>query len=203
MVTLHSAEKKGIVVLLILLICLVVFPKVLQNREIPFTLLSEPAEITESEQDTSRNNDTLIRVEKTVLPRPKRLPPPPIELNTVDSISLVSVKGIGPYYAAKILLYREQLGGFHHVNQLKDLTYNYLDIDSILPRFTVDPSKIRKLDMDTMSFRSVLRHPYLEYEDVVLIFNAKRKEGNISYSVLEKKGVLAPHKLRKIKPYFL
>ena len=53
-----------------------------------------------------------------------------------------------------------------------------------------------------MSFKSVLHHPYLVYEDVQLIFNAKRKFGKIDYSTLESQKVLPLFKLKKIKPYF-
>ena len=78
----------------------------------------------------------------------------------------------------------------------------YLNIDSLLPCFSVNPALIRKKELDTMSFKSVLHHPYLEYEDVQLIFNAKRKFGKINYSILESQKVLPPFKLKKIKPYF-
>ena len=53
-----------------------------------------------------------------------------------------------------------------------------------------------------MSFKSVLHHPYLVYEDVQLIFNAKRKFGKINYSILESQKILPLFKLKKIKPYF-
>ena len=109
---------------------------------------------------------------------------------------------IGPYYAKKILRYREQLGGFHSTRQLGEIKFQYLNIDSLLPCFSVNPALIRKKQLDTMSFKSVLHHPYLEYEDVQLIFNAKRKFGKINYSILESQKVLPPFKLKKIKPYF-
>lgn len=102
----------------------------------------------------------------------------------------------------KILRYREQLGGFHSTRQLGEIKFQYLNIDSLLPCFSVNPALIRKKELDTMSFKSVLHHPYLEYEDVQLIFNAKRKFGKINYSILESQKVLPPFKLKKIKPYF-
>ena len=82
------------------------------------------------------------------------------------------------------------------------IKFQYLNIDSLLPCFSVNPALIRKKELDTMSFKSVLHHPYLEYEDVQLIFNAKRKFGKINYSILESQKVLPPFKLKKIKPYF-
>ena len=53
-----------------------------------------------------------------------------------------------------------------------------------------------------MSFKAILHHPYLQYEEVQLIFNAKRKFGKINYSILESEKILPLFKLKKIKPYF-
>lgn len=179
----RSSEKKGIIVLVCLIAVLFVLPQAMKSDEHPFFLLVESEPL-----DTSR----------ITLPARPRL----VELNTADSAALVRLKGIGPYYAKKILRYRDQLGGFHSPRQLKELTYKYLVIDSLLPLFTADASLIRKRELDTMSFRAILRHPYLEYEDVQLIFDAKRKYGKVSYDTLVRRGVLPPQKLKKIRYYF-
>ena len=45
-----------------------------------------------------------------------------VDLNTADSAMLVSLRGIGPYYAAKILEYRKRLGGaFTSSSQLMEV----------------------------------------------------------------------------------
>ena len=98
--------------------------------------------------------------------------------------------------------YRQRLGGFYAVRQLKELKMNHFNVDSCAGVFTVDPSKIVKYRLDTMSFKAILRHPYLEYEDVQMIFNAKRKYDSLSFQLLEEKKVLPAYKLKKIKPYF-
>ena len=162
---------------------LFVLPRTIHKSECPVFLIPY-----------SRLSDTT----QTVSPKPLV-----IELNSADSTALVSIRGIGPYYANKILRYREQLGGFHATRQLKEMKFQYLNnIDSLLPHFSVNPALIRKKELDTMSFKSVLHHPYLVYEDVQLIFNAKRKYGKINYSILESQKVLPLFKLKKIKPYF-
>ena len=161
---------------------LFVLPRTIHKSECPVFLIPY-----------SRLSDTT----QTVSPKPLV-----IELNSADSTALVSIRGIGPYYANKILRYREQLGGFHATRQLKEIKFQYLNIDSLLPHFSVNPALIRKKELDTMSFKSVLHHPYLVYEDVQLIFNAKRKYGKINYSILESQKVLPLFKLKKIKPYF-
>ena len=179
----RKSEKKGIITLGILIMALFVLPQAIHKNECPVFLIPY-----------SQFSDTTHS-----LP-PKRLA---IELNSADSATLVSIRGIGPYYAKKIMRYREQLGGFHATRQLKEMKFQYLNnIDSLLPHFSVNPALIRKKELDTMSFKSVLHHPYLVYEDVQLIFNAKRKYGKINYSILESQKVLPLFKLKKIKPYF-
>ena len=181
----RSSEKKGIIVLSFLLTGFFVLPLLTEEDETPFFLLTQ-AEIP----------DTVVYTTRLTSPAKR------FELNSVDSISLTKIKGIGPYYASKILKYRKRLGGFHSPLQLKEISFKYLSIDSLLDRFYADSKYIIKKEMDTMSFKSILSHPYLEYEEVQLIFKAKKEWGTISYSLLEQKKVLAPHKLKKIKPYF-
>ncbi|MFR5658079.1 MAG: helix-hairpin-helix domain-containing protein [Butyricimonas faecihominis] len=177
----RKSEKKGIITLGILTMALFVLPRTIHKSEYPVFLIPY-----------SRLSDTT----QTVSPKPLV-----IELNSADSTALVSIRTLA-HYASKILRYREQLGGFHATRQLKEIKFQYLNIDSLLPHFSVNPALIRKKELDTMSFKSVLHHPYLEYEDVQLIFNAKRKFGKIDYSTLESQKILPLFKLKKIKPYF-
>lgn len=128
--------------------------------------------------------------------------PSPIELNTADSATLVQIKGIGPYFANRILQYRQRLGGYCSVKQLKEIKSTYFQADSLMRFFTADPRLIQKKDLNRMNFKEVLKHPYLEYEDVKLIFDAKKKYHAVSFDTLEKRKVLPFYKLRKIKPYF-
>ncbi len=45
----------------------------------------------------------------------------PLQLNTADTSDLIALPGIGPYYAKKIIQYREKLGGFASKDQLLDI----------------------------------------------------------------------------------
>jgi len=180
-----KSEKKGIITLGILITALFVLPQTIRRNECPVFLITRV-----------EHPDTLpVHSARADVPQP-------IELNTADSTTLVGIHGIGPYYANKILRYRKQLGGYHSPRQLKEIKFQYLDIDSLLPRFTANPALIRKRELDTMSFKAILHHPYLQYEEVQLIFNAKRKFGKINYSILESEKILPLFKLKKIRPYF-
>lgn len=194
-----TSERKGVIVLLILIAAIIVIPRHIRPESQPLYLLPIPI---------SSVDDSLFLPKDSVKPSttfPSTKSPKlsfPVDLNTADSITLVKIKGIGPYYASRIIRYRQRLGGYYAVNQLKELKMTYFNVDSSAHLFRVNPDFIQKSDLDTMSFKAVLRHPYLEYEDVQMIFNAKKKCRHISYDTLEQNKVLARHKLKKIKAYF-
>ncbi len=194
-----TSERKGIIVLLILIAAIIGIPRHIRPKSPSLYLLPIPM---------SGADDSLLMPKDSVKFTPAFIPSPkpklafPVELNTADSTTLIKIKGIGPYYASRIIRYRQRLGGFYTVSQLKELNMKYFDVDSSAHLFHVNPDLIQKSDLDTMSFKAVLRHPYLEYEDVQMIFNAKKKYRHISYDTLEQNKVLARHKLKKIKAYF-
>ena len=96
-----------------------------------------------------------------------------LELNTVDSATLVRVPGIGGGTARAILLYREKLGGYYSAEQLREkLTWDgaqsRLD-DWCANWFWADERLIQKLRINELSFKELVRHPYLEFDDVKAI----------------------------------
>lgn len=182
---LYYYERKGLLVLLILISCLIILPRQLRLKKQRVFILVPPLEIP----DSLYKDLPVLTAE-------------PLELNTADSSALVAIRGIGPYYASRILRYREQLGGFYAVRQLKEIKMTYFNVDSSAYLFTVNPQLIRKKDLNSLSFKEVLRHPYLDYEDVKLIFNAKNKYKKISFDTLQQRKILPVYKLKKIKPYF-
>ena len=181
---LYHYEKKGLWILTTLIIGLVVLPRQFSGSRNAFFLLEE-----------------IVLPDTSLMQLPEKAQDV-LELNQADSLALIRIKGIGPYYAHRILTYRKRLGGFHAVSQLKELNMIYFNADSSNTLLKANPALIRKKDFPTLTFKEILRHPYLEYEDVVLIFQAKKKYGTIAYDTLQKHRVLPTHKLRKIKPYF-
>ncbi len=180
---LYKYEKRGLGVLIVLLFFLIIIPREFAPKAEDYFLLPSPL----------LPDTTMAFFSQTPLR---------IELNSADSATLVKVKGIGPYYASKIIRYRQRLGGYYSVHQLKELKLSYFQLDSCGAVFEVNRNLIQKKDFNRMSFKEVLRHPYLEYEDVKLIFNARNRYKTVSIDTLEKRKILSSFKLRKIKPYF-
>jgi competence protein ComEA len=124
----------------------------------------------------------------------------PIELNSTDSAELTKLKGIGPGFARKIIKYRNLLGGYHSVAQLREV-YGFTPelFDRVKDHVTADASKIVMLDVNKDDFKSVNRHPYITYEQCREIFNLRRKETITSASLRELLGDEALYE--KLAPY--
>ena len=105
-----------------------------------------------------------------------------VNINAADTTLLKQLSGIGGAYAKWILNYREKLGGFCETEQLLEVyrmdttrfngIKNYIKIDS-----TFIPNKL-KINSD--EFKVLLKHPYLEYDDVKKIVNYREQKGMIT-----------------------
>ncbi len=125
-----------------------------------------------------------------------------VELNTVDSIGLLPLPGIGPGYAKRILKYRSLLGGFYSTEQLKEV-YGFTDsLFQIVKAYVkVDASLVTKIDLNTEDFKKLNSHPYISYEDTKSIFNYRRKNGPITKLEHLRVCIYDEEQLKKIIPY--
>ena len=85
-----------------------------------------------------------------------------IELNSADSLTLITLYGIGPYYASKILQYRKQWGSFNAPEQLMEIKGIDLGrFEGSYDRVYVDSATIKPLDIYEMSQQELASHPYI------------------------------------------
>ena len=99
-----------------------------------------------------------------------------IELNQADTLTLRKIPGIGSTFARRIVSYRELLGGFYTVEQLAEV-YG-IDEDrynALYPWFKTDTTCIQPLRINHLSFKELLRHPYLNTSQVRQIERLRRK----------------------------
>lgn len=126
-----------------------------------------------------------------------------IELNTADSSKLTGLAGVGPATAVLIARYRGRLGGFYRKEQLKEVygidSARYKEIES---QVSVNPNKIKKIAVNTVSFDQLRLFPYLSYKQVNAIIEYRKQHGNYTSIDDMKNIVLLDDKiLRKIEPY--
>lgn len=94
-----------------------------------------------------------------------------IEINTATVEDLKSIYGIGKVYAGNLINYRDRLGGYIELPQLKE-AYNFPDsIITILQKsIIVDSSYRTKININEVSFKELLAHPYISYEQNQILF---------------------------------
>ena len=122
-----------------------------------------------------------------------RRKPKIIELNTADSLALLDLPGIGPVFARRIIKYRQMLGGFAYPGQLKEVYgMDSARLTGFIKLIRIDTSQVRKIDINKATFKELLAHPYLEYDQVKAIARFRDKKGLLkSPGELWAAGVLA------------
>lgn len=121
-----------------------------------------------------------------------------IDLNTADTTELKKIPGIAGGYATKIVRYREQLGGYVSVNQLKEIN---IPEESFL-WLKISQDKISRLSVNRSTFSQLNRHPYLNFYQTKAICEHRRKYGPIKDIVqLGLYTVFTQNDLQRIKPY--
>lgn len=126
-----------------------------------------------------------------------------IELNSADSAGLTALDGVGPAFAKRIIYYRERLGGFVNKAQLKEV-FGFDDIkySEVQSQVKVDPSRIRKIDINTITFDKLRLMPYLSYKQVNAIIEYRTQHGNYTaMGDLKNIAIIDEGILRKIEPY--
>ena len=82
--------------------------------------------------------------------------------------------------ASRIIEFRDKLGGFINLEQLSDVKgMDSTRFATILPYLILNEVEVRKVDVNRADFKTLVRHPYLNYEQVKRIFNQREKRGMI------------------------
>ncbi|WP_080902720.1 helix-hairpin-helix domain-containing protein [Parabacteroides sp. Marseille-P3160] len=155
---------------------------------IPTNLSSAGKQVSTKEENLSLRKETVServeRLHRSYQPYQKQEKFPPgtiVELNTADTTILKKVPGIGSYFARRIIKFRNLLGGYASVNQLKEI-YGMDEerFESIAPWFFADVKLINKWPINRLPADSLRRHPYLNREQVSILLKLRKRKGGIS-----------------------
>lgn len=127
-----------------------------------------------------------------------------VEINSADSIQLKQLPGIGSVLSKRIVKYRDLLGGFYSVSQLKEV-YGLTEqtISLIEGKLTIDLARIKKLDINFGDANELSRHPYLKKNLASKIVKFRTKNGSIQdLAILRDSMILNIDEFNRIKPYF-
>lgn len=126
-----------------------------------------------------------------------------INLRTADTTELKMIRGIGSYRARQIVGYRERLGGFVRVEQVKEiLGMESTEVDSILAHLWIDSVAVEQMNVNTIGVQRLSRHPYLRFEQAKAIYELRRRKIRLdSIQQLQAIDCISGETLDKIAPY--
>jgi competence ComEA-like helix-hairpin-helix protein len=95
------------------------------------------------------------------------------DINTATSKDLQQINGIGEALSARIIKYRDKLGGFYFKDQLGEV---YGLSPQVVKRVNqyfkiLSKPKIKKININEATFKQVLHLPYIDYELTKKIFS--------------------------------
>ncbi|MGA0558015.1 ComEA family DNA-binding protein [Larkinella sp. VNQ87] len=126
----------------------------------------------------------------------------PFDINTVDTTELIKLRGIGSKLAARIVKFRDGLGGFVSPEQYAEI----FGLDSLareeLTKFGRIESPPKKIAVNTATVEELDRHVYVSKRQAEVIVNYRTQHGPYSSAEsLRTIRILDAKTIEKLKPY--
>jgi competence protein ComEA len=135
------------------------------------------------------------------IPQEKRL----LNLNTIDSMALIDLPGIGPVLSSRIIKYRNMLGGFAVKEQLREV-YGLSEETFLIIKGKVftDSSEVRKININSADYRALSHIPYIEKYEISAILKYRELKGRITgINDLVENKLVTSEKVSRIRPYLV
>lgn len=124
-----------------------------------------------------------------------------LDLNTVDTLLLKRVPGIGSWRARRIVQFRDYLGGYSRVGQLLEIDGMP---DSVLRWFVIHTPVYKRLNLNLATVDEMAAHPYLTYRQARVILRHKKKHGPLrSLNQLSLYREFSKDTLEWLEPYVI
>lgn len=126
-----------------------------------------------------------------------------IDVNLADTSAFIALPGIGSKLAARIVNFRDKLGGFYTVNQVGE-TYGVPDstFQKIKSRLLCNNVAVKKINLNNADVNQLKAHPYIRWSLANAIVNYRSQHGNFtSLQDLKKIDVITDEVFNKIAPY--
>ena len=126
-----------------------------------------------------------------------------VEVNSADTLGFESLPAIGVVFAKRICKYRNLLGGYNSIDQLKEVYgMDSVRYATIKPYLTIDTNNIKSLNINLANLKDLRRHPYISHKLASAIVNYKHQHGVYkTLTDLLNLHLIDSLKFRKIAPY--
>ena len=191
------------VVLVVLIVLILAAPYVYQQLCKDTTINTKDFDNAVAVLDKAKKSQGGDYSENAAVTYKKVAPGTIIEINAADSAMLTGLHDIGPSFAMRIIRYRNRLGGFYKKEQLKEVFgLDSITYSGLQAQVKVDPSLIKKITVNSVTFEGLSDFPYLTYKQMNAIIQFREQHGNYeSLSDMKNIAIMNDGILRKIEPY--
>lgn len=126
---------------------------------------------------------------------------PKIDINSADSVTFMSLPGIGKFFAGKMVSYRKELGGYSYPEQLMDIWhFDQEKFDNLKDLIKCDTLATLPYSLWTLTEKELAAHPYIGKRAArsIVIFRENSPKSEWTVSNLQKAGILDPDKASKL-----
>jgi len=194
-------ERRSSFILLLLILVIAGIRFIIPERNISLEVIS--SFYPETFPDSLPNKKPVVSNQVYRPENASRQPRPILDINVCDSSSLEELPGIGPVLSARVIKYRNLLGGYARVSQLREV-YGLTEetFDLISGRLKADSAVVRKIIINSADYKQLIRLPYFEKYEVSAILKFRELNGKISdiKDLIDNK-LITVEKAKKVSPY--
>ena len=152
---------------------------------------------------TKPEENSAIKIATTTTETKESFKPTTFDLNRVDTNDLKKLKGIGSKLSARIIKYRDNLGGFYTENQVREVFgLDSIVVEEILKYGTIKNPSLKKIKINQVTAEE-FKHYYIRPYIAKSIIAYRQQHGNFtSKKDFEPIKLLDAKTLDKIFPYF-
>jgi competence protein ComEA len=148
--------------------------------------------------------DNVTKSSDRVLTRKSDIVFTKLDLNAADTSQLIKVYGIGKKLSERIVKYRNRLGGFVSMDQLKEVYgLDSIAIKNVAEKFIIERNHQPVLiNINIASEKEIGAHPYLSFKLAKAIAAYRFQHGHFAeLDDLARVKLVSENDLEKIKPY--
>jgi competence protein ComEA len=127
------------------------------------------------------------------------------DINTADTTAFIALPGIGSKLAARIINFRDKLGGFYTVDQVGE-TYGLPDstFRKIKTLLQCTNSTLRQFNINEAGAADLKQHPYIGWRLANVMVEYRNQHGSFkTVDDLLKIDIITPELFKKLRPYLV
>lgn len=126
-----------------------------------------------------------------------------VEINSADTSQLIALPGIGSKLASRIINFRDKLGGFYSIEQVRE-TFGLPDstFQKIKKYLKIENVSVKKININTASLEELKGHPYIRYAIANAVVSFRKEHGDFKkVEELKNLMIITEESYQKIIPY--